>query len=191
MTGTLAGIAGTMAKDASNNYTFTRTASGSIVACPANTPFIPDPAVANRDRVAIIWAGENDPYYSVPLATTQANILAMVAYVRPFVKHVIIMTVMPREGDTPGVAPYTGYIAINSWFPTVAATNGFNVLDIYTYLLNHGLTDAGITPTSQDLTDISNGIVPTSLRADAVHPNDVCKGLIATQIENLINSLNW
>ena len=46
---------------------------------------------------------------------------------------------------------------------------GTHFLDIRSYLLTQGLKDAGITPTSQDLFDIENGEIPSSLRVDVVH----------------------
>lgn len=45
------------------------------------------------------------------------------------------------------------------------------------YMVNHGIEDAialgylsaSSYPTQQDITDMNNGVVPTSLRADSVH----------------------
>ena len=38
-------------------------------------------------------------------------------------------------------------------------------------LVNNGLTVAGITPTAQDIADMNDGVVPTSLRSDHIHLN--------------------
>lgn len=40
------------------------------------------------------------------------------------------------------------------------------------YLVNYGLSDAGLSATEQDLKDINEGKCPSSLLADEVHPND-------------------
>ena len=60
--------------------------------------------------------------------------------------------------------------------PEVAAVNeklaaafGTHFLDIRSYLLEHGLEDAGIAPTDQDLMDLADGEIPSSLRVDIVH----------------------
>ena len=42
-------------------------------------------------------------------------------------------------------------------------------IDVRYNLCKYGLTDAGITPTEQDLIDLSTNDVPTSLRVDEVH----------------------
>lgn len=55
--------------------------------------------------------------------------------------------------------------------PEVAAVNeklaaafGTHFLDIRSYLLEHGLEEAGIAPTDQDLMDLADGEIPSSLR---------------------------
>ncbi|MBR4378000.1 MAG: hypothetical protein IKP50_03890 [Bacilli bacterium] len=48
---------------------------------------------------------------------------------------------------------------------------GNHYINIREYLVNYGLDDNNLTPTSQDETDISNGTVPTSLRNDGTHLN--------------------
>lgn len=57
------------------------------------------------------------------------------------------------------------------------------------YMVHRGLEDAGIEPTTQDLEDISNGIVPTSLRSDYAHFNakgyEVYLNLIYTRLKSL------
>jgi hypothetical protein len=79
MTGTLAGVAGTLVVDTFDGVTgrmtaahFARTTAGSAVACPANTPFVPDVGVAGRTRIKIRVTGEND-------AGNQPQILASLA----------------------------------------------------------------------------------------------------------------
>lgn len=49
---------------------------------------------------------------------------------------------------------------------------GLHYLNTRKYLYMYGLSDANITPTTQDENDIKNGIVPNSLRSDSVHLND-------------------
>lgn len=40
------------------------------------------------------------------------------------------------------------------------------------YLVNYGLSDAGLSATEQDLKDINEGKCPSSLLSDGLHPND-------------------
>lgn len=58
-------------------------------------------------------------------------------------------------------------------------------------LVNYGLTLMGITPTSQDTTDISNGTVPTSLRADTVHLNANGYTALGKMLADKIRSLGY
>lgn len=58
-------------------------------------------------------------------------------------------------------------------------------------LVEQGLTLENITPTSQDTTDISNGTVPTSLRADSTHLNTYGYHALGTILANKITSLGY
>lgn len=48
---------------------------------------------------------------------------------------------------------------------------GEHFINIREYLVNYGLEDSGITPTTEDETRISQGLVPSSLLADGLHFN--------------------
>lgn len=48
---------------------------------------------------------------------------------------------------------------------------GEHFINIRKYLVNYGLSDAHITPTSEDETRISRGLVPSSLLSDGLHFN--------------------
>lgn len=49
----------------------------------------------------------------------------------------------------------------------------------------------GYTPTTQDNTDIANGVWPTGLRSDAIHLNDFGYRIIGIRIADKINSFGW
>ena len=59
---------------------------------------------------------------------------------------------------------------------------GDHFVDIRKYMLYYGLADAGIEPTEQDLADIKNGEIPSSLRNDYVHGNRIYHRLLGEQI---------
>lgn len=59
------------------------------------------------------------------------------------------------------------------------------------YLIESGLTIAGITPTSQDETDIAAGKVPTSLKSDSVHLNASGYTAVGKLLANKIRSLGY
>lgn len=59
------------------------------------------------------------------------------------------------------------------------------------YLIESGLTIAGITPTTQDETDIAEGKVPTSLKSDSVHLNASGYTAVGKLLANKIRSLGY
>ncbi len=82
------------------------------------------------------------------------------------------------------------------YFPNIADFNadmsreyGEHFLDFRSYVLERGMADAGITPTSQDIADITAGEIPTSLRIDEIHGNDAFDKLLAQQVYNKLIEL--
>lgn len=54
------------------------------------------------------------------------------------------------------------------------------------YLITYGLSDAGLTPTAEDLEDISSGVCPRSLLSDSLHPNDFGHEVIGKELFDII-----
>lgn len=59
------------------------------------------------------------------------------------------------------------------------------------YLVNYGLTDAGIDATEQDKKDIEEGKCPTSLLSDGLHPNDIGHKIIGERIFRKLKELKY
>lgn len=68
---------------------------------------------------------------------------------------------------------------------------GDNFLDIRKYLVENGLSDAGLTPTARDTEDISAGEIPSSLRKDGVHGNNYYYTILARQLANKFTELGY
>ena len=51
------------------------------------------------------------------------------------------------------------------------ATFGDRYIDLRSYMVNHAIYDAGITPTATDVLDMAADCIPTSLLYDNVHFN--------------------
>lgn len=64
-------------------------------------------------------------------------------------------------------------------------------LDLRSYLINYGLADAGITPTSTDRDYISKGKIPSSLMRDYVHGNRHFNRLLAEQVYRRLQYLGY
>ena len=68
---------------------------------------------------------------------------------------------------------------------------GTHFLDIRTYLLENGLEDAGIAPTVQDRADLAAGEIPSSLRVDIVHGNEMFYRIIGEQVFLKLKELGY
>ena len=54
------------------------------------------------------------------------------------------------------------------------------------YLVNYGLSEAGLPATEQDLKDINEGKCPSSLLSDGLHPNDKGHEIIGKKIYEIM-----
>lgn len=167
-TGSLAGIAGTLAKDASEVWTFTRTASGSITSCPAGTPFICDVNVGTENDVQSIWMGRNNVGSATFQADTLTNVAACVAYMKPLYKRYCVISVTNSTSEVSGTSGYNSIIAVNN---ALKAVYGDRFYDLRTDFIQNGLATAGVTPSASDLTAVAADSPPPSLMSDSVHPN--------------------
>ena len=59
---------------------------------------------------------------------------------------------------------------------------GKHFVNVRSYLSARAIYDEGITPTTDDLAEMAEGKVPTSLRSDATHLNDNGYHALATLI---------
>ena len=164
--GTLAGVPGVLRELTVNNVTFTPDVAG-VYPIPAKSVFTPLNGASYRNRTVTIWSGRNDVTYSTPITLVLASIRAAIDYLSPNVKRVIVMEVVPAQFDTADQKTYLAALntAIKAAFPEYW-------LDIAAWLRTQAAADAaGITFTTQDNTDITNGLTPTSFRSDSTHLN--------------------
>lgn len=180
-TGKLADVEGTISLvkpnggntwDAANYYTFTRKTVGAEVAVTRPETFYLDFANAHLGDIHIIWIGQNGPSTARAITDAKAIIQRMEALNKRYI-------VISKPSST---------AADDSIF---FAEFGSRFLPIRKYMVEFGLEDAGITPTEQDLTDIANGTVPTSLRTDAVHWTAQGYTILANQIFKKLKELGW
>lgn len=183
ITGLLAGqpVVLTHYLDGSNatlKYTVKRqAAAGSSTAIPPETRFDGDPYQGNELDYHYIWAGRNDD------KTTRANRVKVRDNILRGIDRIKhdrfgIISICPTSVETIGTTD-RGYVDETNQLilDAVGAHHWANMID---YMTSRGaLDDAGLTPTSQDLIDVGNGIVPGSLRADQVHFNSAYGYVVA------------
>ncbi len=185
--GTIAGVAGTLAM-AAGALTFTRTAPGGAVACPPKSYFTPTDGANNLDKHVVIWIGRNS-FKTTPPEQIVASIRAMIDYLTPRVKRVIVMSIPPWVGEENGTG---GRNTLNACNAAIQAAFPEFWLDISAWLrTTEAATIAGVTFTADDLADITNGLTPRSLRSDSGHLNTVGNVAIGTRVYNESKSRGW
>ena len=157
---------------ADNYYTFARTTAGTQITFDRPKPFYLDVAAPRLGDIHIIWIGQNGP--STARAISDAK--AIIQHMQALDKRYLVVS-KPTSTD-----------ADDSLF---FAEFGRRFVAARKYLVQYGLQDAGITPTAQDNIDIANGVVPTSLRADAVHWTAQGYTILANILFNRIKELGW
>ena len=184
--GTLAGVSGVIRELTTGNVTFTPDISG-VYPIPAKSVFTPTNGLTYRNRTVTIWSGRNDVTSSTPITLVLASIRAAIDYLSPDVKRVIVMEVVPAQFDSADQKTYLAALnaAIKSAFPEYW-------LDIATYLRTpEAAAAAGITFTTQDNTDIANGLTPTSFRMDSTHINAAGCTAVAARVYQEAQNRGW
>ena len=184
--GTLAGVTGTLSRSESNVWTFTRKTAGSAVPCPPGSEYLHNGYPTANDGMVITWMGRNN--YESMFAEVMRDQQQFTQWITTLNKQQIVIGITNTANEPRGSANYDAILRVNS---ELAAAYPGRYFDAMRYLIDHGLSDAGITPTAQDLTDISKDIIPSSLRIDNTHFNAVGYQLIANQLYQLIQQLGW
>ena len=186
ITGTLNSIAGTLARDGSDNYTFTRTTSGTATYTAPNSPFIPDIQQHGFDTF-IIFLGRNN--LSLPNDIIR-DIDACVALQKTIEKRFLIIT--PPNGGTLTTGQSTSEGTGSSTLTNIKQVEdyvvqkyGDKVLKVreFSYQFNNGSAD--------DLDDVAKETVPRSLRIDGVHWTTAFHAHVAQWVANQINTRGW
>ena len=147
----------------SNKYYFTRTSAGSSV--NVNRPVaVSTYAMRNlRDCPTVFWT-QNNNEYSADVILNAFDVF--VKYIQT-TKYILM-------------SPTKGYGSAYAELETkMTQIYGRKYINLREYLLEYGLSDLNITPTAQDLTDISQGVIPTSLKTDSVHFTTAAYGIVA------------
>ena len=165
------GVEGTLTYE-NGKYYFSRSENGESVIVSRPTPLITYAMKSMRDNINIIWIGTNGGF------TTSAELIecieAMIDYMSPINKKYIVIGVHHLVST---VTETFEMIEKN-----MAMHFGRRYINQRKYVVEYGLSDAGITPTVEDTTAISQGKIPPSLLYDNVHYNDKGYNIIANLV---------
>jgi lysophospholipase L1-like esterase len=123
----------------------------------------------------IIWAGRNN--YDNP-SQVESDIAAMVAALGSNTNY-LILSVENGSGENIGTSNYNFIISINA---SLASTYPGHYLDVREWLVQNGLSQAGIATSTQDQLDYNNDVPPTDLRYDGIHLNAAGYTVLANYI---------
>ena len=160
----IAGIQGTLSiiqtssTSTDYEYFFQRTTAGSAKVIDRPTPIITDGQIKRKSDIMVIFIGQNGGFSDDNELINQ--IKSMVDFNdSPNTEYVVVG--VPSGSSAERAARDSAF----------QQAFGRRFINIREYLSKYGLADAGITPTTQDLDDMSKGMNPTSLRVDSVHLN--------------------
>lgn len=181
VTGTLAGVAGTMRRLVDGTFSFTRSTSGTAVTINAPVKF--KPTYGNRfGDIVIIGIGRNDVTY---LGSTMGDgvIQHVVGAVQMVVDHllhqskrVIVTGTLTATNEPSGSVNHTRITGINDWLKQLYPAYW---LDIRRYLIDKAITDLGITPTADDTAKIASDTLPPSIMDDSIHYSRATANILA------------
>lgn len=138
----------------------------------------------NTHRTQVIWVGRNDAVSR--MTTVPGNIAAIISTGRT--GKYLVLGVTNNSAEPSGSTGYNDIVALNRH---LEGLYGERYIDIRAYLVEHGLSDAGIEPTATDMANLAADIIPASLRSDATHLNAAGYTVVGNQIYNKVLSLGW
>jgi hypothetical protein len=196
LVGKLAGIPGTLTlvqptpepqyqHHADDYYLFTRTTAGTATPVTRPEPLLLDNAQARRNDIQILWYGRNN---HTATARVLSDIEASVQYLTPAAPRFLVLAVCNGLNEGTGTATHTSITGLNA---QLLAKYGRRFVDIRSYLIKYGLADAGITPTSQDTTDMAADTIPASLRVDSVHFTAAGYTVVGNLVAKRLKEMGW
>lgn len=131
-----------------------------------------------------VWFGRND---TDPDRIEDA-LTALLTQHRDPLRRRVVLPVLNRTTEPAGSPAYVEVTAANARIAEVA---GDDFYDLRAALILSGLQIAGLTPTPEDATAISEDRVPPALMHDATHLNALGRQAAARLVANEIKTRNW
>jgi lysophospholipase L1-like esterase len=186
--GYLAGVLGTLTKDTSDNYTFTRSAAGSATTVAPGTPFTVSISTRNVNKsnfdlgINVFWCGSND-VGTASIGTIAAQIDNAIAKLTAPEKRLIILGPINNVAFTSGTQAYTDMRTEIAKIQGKYPRNFIDIQSLLVYSYNAGIP--------QDVTDFGNKVPPSSLRSDSIHLNTAGYAVVTNAVKSLLDMKGW
>jgi lysophospholipase L1-like esterase len=158
-------------------------AAHTTAAVPAGSVFIPDDGFNARRDIQILWFGRNDTDNWAGLPALYAGCVSYLAQPRRFA----IIGILPAPTETPGTA---ARIALDAANAATQAAYPDNYIPPTPPTVAE-LAAIGYTPTTQDNTDIANGLFPTGLRSSGPHLTTPGYQVFANRVAAFLTAKGW
>lgn len=188
--GSINGRPGYLWEDAAGVTRFYATAaSAQPTSAPSPARFIPDTGDL-FGRIVTVWTGANDVWSSGATAEQVVSMQkAIVDKARAQAPQVLVLTVPNRSTYPDGTPTADKNAAINAG---ILAAFPAQHVDMAGHLMSaQAATDAGIAYTTQDQTDIANGVTPESFRTDNIHFNELGAKAVAAELHRQMRGRGW
>jgi hypothetical protein len=153
------------------------------VTIPANSLLVLDAQNNYKSAIHLMWWGRND----TPVFSNLLNLYSQQISTLRKPKRFVTIGVLSALNEINGSGNKNAIDAINV---QLKATYPNNYVEITPPAVGE-LAFWGYTATSQDLTDISNGVFPTGTRSDNVHLNTLGYSVIAKRVLDKLLDMNW
>ena len=195
--GILADIPGTLTHDMSGAaWYFTRTTAGAVTPIAAASPFACTTNDSYQAWVHSIFVGRNNFSTSCVPADVIRDTDLMVRHLAT--NRYIVIGPTNTLGEPSGTANHDTIVQLATW---LKARHGTKFLDIRRAMIDYGLVVMGLTPTTQDLADITNDTIPTQLHLvltagppatyDTIHFSPAGYQFIGKVVAQLIRTLGY
>lgn len=172
MSGSMLGVPGRITMNEGGNFAFVRDESGSSISAVGKVSFVSWPA-DYRNSLGFVLMGRNDvSQQSRGLESNVSNhVLSnyyqFLEYMNTVHDQVVTLGTLNRTTEPRGSQGYEDVLRINDELENRRPGKHINVRK---YMVHQAIYDMGITPTSEDLQNMSLDAPPPSIMQDITHP---------------------
>lgn len=161
---TIAGVKGTLVRTSvgtRHEYLFTRLEAGQEIAVEKGTQIVTAAANAYQDYVHIVWLGTYETSGNPDTLVRDTKLLLQRQNLNE--ERYLVIGPCTYNGSWQTASPH----AMDSIDSAMLQAFGDRYINLRKYLIEDGLRDADLSPTTQDKQKISNGAIPNTFRSNA------------------------